>query len=125
MLLIKNIHRHTGGLEITGKFIKKSVYIHRHTGGLENIKQGEKQLFSLRYDTVGYCSLAVTDSSNLELYGTTHKRISRKLAKVLHNYANYEADDDYISCYTDNYISFYTDRYITSHNYSQSLMFKL
>ena len=46
MLLIKNIHRHTGGLEITGKFIKKSVYIHRHTGGLENIKQGEKQLFS-------------------------------------------------------------------------------
>ena len=89
------------------------------------IEQGEKQLFSLRYDTVGYCSLAVTDSSNLELYGTTHKRISRKLAKVLHNYANYEADDDYISCYTDNYISCYTDRYITSHNYSQSLMFKL
>ena len=80
-------------------------------------KQGEKQLFSLRYDSMGYCSLAITDSSNLELHGTTHKRISKQLAKVLHNYANYEAQDDFISCYTD--------KYITSYNYSQALMFLL
>ena len=42
------------------------------------IKQGEKQLFSLRYDSKGYCSLAVTDSGNYELFGTSHKRISRQ-----------------------------------------------
>ena len=79
-------------------------------------RQG-KQLFSLRYDAVGYCSLAITDSSNLELHGTTHKRISKQLAKVLYNYATYKAQDDFISCYTD--------KYITSYNYSQALMFLL
>ena len=82
------------------------------------LKQGEKQLFSLRYDSRGYCSLAVSyDSSNLELFGVSHKRISRKLAEVLYNYATYKAQDDFISCYTD--------KYITSYNYSQTLMFLL
>ena len=80
-------------------------------------KQGEKQLFSLRYDSMGYCSLAITDSSNLELHGTTHKRISKQLAKVLYNYVTYKAQDDFISCYTD--------KYTTSYNYRQTLMFKL
>ena len=80
-------------------------------------KQGEKQLFSLRYDSKGYCSLAVTESGDFELYGTTHKRISRQLAKVLYNYADNMNEDDFISCYTD--------KYITSYNYSQTLMFLL
>ena len=80
-------------------------------------KQGDKQLFSLRYDSKGYCSIAITCSSNLELFGVSHKRISRQLAKVLYNYATYEAQDDFISCYTD--------KYTTSYNYSLTLMFKL
>ena len=80
-------------------------------------KQGEKQLFSLRYDSKGYCSLAVTDSGNYELFGVSHKRISRQLAKVLYNYADNMNEDDFISCYTD--------KYITSYNYSQTLMFLL
>ena len=80
-------------------------------------KQGEKQLFSLRYDSRGYCSLAVTDSGNYELFGVSHKRISRQLAKVLYNYADNMNEDNFISCYTD--------KYITSYNYSQTLMFLL
>ena len=81
-------------------------------------KKGDKQLFSLRYDSNGYCSLAVSyDSSNLELVGVSHKRISKQLAKLLYNYATYKAKDDFISCCTD--------KYITSYNYSQALIFKL
>ena len=80
------------------------------------VRQG-KQLFSLRYDSVGYCSLAITDSSNLELYGTSHKRISKQLAKTLYEYATGMGENDFISCYTD--------KYTTSYNYSQNLMFKL
>ena len=80
-------------------------------------KQGEKQLFSLRYDSMGNSTLAITDSSNFELYETTHKRISRQLAKVLYNYADNMNEDDFISCYAD--------KYITSYNYSQTLMFLL
>ena len=76
-----------------------------------------KQLFSLRYDSNGYCSLAITDSSNLELLGVSHKRISKGLAKYLYNYATYKAKDDFISCYTN--------KYITSYNFSQTLLFKL
>ena len=63
-------------------------------------KQGDKQLFSLRYDSQGYCSLAVSyNSSNLDLFGIRHKRISKTLAKNLYNYATYKAKDDFISCY--------------------------
>ena len=80
-------------------------------------KQGEKQLFSLRYDSIGYCSLAVTESGNYELFGVSHKRIGRQLAKVLYNYADNMNEDDFISCYAD--------KYITSYNYSQTLMFLL
>ena len=76
------------------------------------MKQGDKQLFSLRYDSVGYCTLAVSyNSSNLELFGVSHKRISRKLAKYLFNYATYKAKGDFISCFTN--------------KYSQTLMFLL
>ena len=82
------------------------------------IKECEKQLFSLRYDSQGYCSLAVSyNSSNLELFGIHHKRISKTLAKHLYNYATYKAKDDFISCFTN--------KYITSYNYSQTLMFLL
>ena len=86
--------------------------------GKHPTNQSEKQLFSLRYDSVGYCSLAITDSSNLELFGTTHKRVSKQLAKALCQYANNDIDEnDFISCHTDKYFS--------SYNYSQTLLFKL
>ena len=81
------------------------------------MKQGEKQLFSLRYDSIGYCSLAVTDSGNYELYEASHKRISRKLADALYSYADSMNESDFISCYTD--------KYVTTYNYSQTLMFLL
>ena len=80
------------------------------------MKQGEKQLFSLRYDSKGYCSLAVTDSGNYELYETSHKRISRQLAKYLFN--NIAFDDKY-------YICDYCDRYIATYDFNQTILFSL
>ena len=80
------------------------------------MKQGEKQLFSLRYDSKGYCSLAVTDSGNYELYGTRHKRISRQLAKYLLN--DIAFDDKY-------YINDYCDRYIATYDFNQTVLFSL
>ena len=80
------------------------------------MKQGEKQLFSLRYDSRGYCSLAVTDSGNYELYGTSHKRISRQLAKYLFN--DIAFDDKY-------YIRDYCDRYIATYDFNQTILFRL
>ena len=79
-------------------------------------KQGEKQLFSLRYDSKGYCSLAVTDSGNYELYGTSHKRISKSLAKYLLN--DIAFDDKY-------YINDYCSRYIATYDFSQAVLFGL
>ena len=79
-------------------------------------KQGEKQLFSLRYDSKGYCSLAVTDSGNYELYETSHKRISKSLAKYLLN--DIAFDDKY-------YISDYCDRYIATYDFNQTVLFSL
>ena len=80
------------------------------------MKQGEKQLFSLRYDSKGYCSLAVTDSGNYELYETSHKRISRKLAKYLFN--DIAFDDKY-------YIHDYCDKYIATYDFNQTVLFSL
>ena len=80
------------------------------------MKQGEKQLFSLRYDSKGYCSLAVTDSGNYELYGANHKRISKSLAKYLLN--DIAFDDKY-------YISDYCDRYISTYDFNQTVLFSL
>ena len=80
------------------------------------IKQGEKQLFSLRYDSRGYCSMAVTDSGNYELYETSHKRISKSLAKYLFN--DIAFDDKY-------YISDYCDRYIATYDFNQTILFSL
>ena len=77
---------------------------------------GNKQLFSLRYDSKGYCSLAVTDSSNLELFGVSHKRISKKLADYLFN--DVATDNDY-------YISDYCHRYNTTYDFLQTIMFKI
>ena len=79
-------------------------------------KQGEKQLFSLRYDSKGYCSLAVTDSGNYELFGVSHKRISRQLAKYLFN--DIAFDDKY-------YIRDYCDRYIATYDFNQTVLFSL
>ena len=79
-------------------------------------KQGDKQLFSLRYDSKGYCSLAVTDSSNLELFGVSHKRISKKLADYLFN--EIATDSEY-------YVSDYCHRYNTTYDFSQTILFKI
>ena len=79
-------------------------------------KQGEKQLFSLRYDSKGYCSLAVTESGNYELFGVSHKRISKSLAKYLFN--DIAFDDKY-------YISDYCDRYIATYDFHQTVLFSL
>ena len=79
-------------------------------------KQGEKQLFSLRYDSKGYCSLAVTESGNYELFGVSHKRISKSLAKYLFN--NIAFDDKY-------YICDYCDRYIATYDFNQTVLFSL
>ena len=79
-------------------------------------KRGDKQLFSLRYDSKGYCTLAVTDSSNLELFGVRHKRISRKLAKYLFN--DIAFDDNY-------YIRDYCNKYIASYDFNQTVLFSL
>ena len=77
-----------------------------------------KQLFSLRYDNKGYCSLAITDSNNLELFGVSHKRISRQLANTLYQYVDAEINEnDFVSCYTDKYFSTY--------DFSKTLLFKL
>ena len=80
------------------------------------MKQGEKQLFSLRYDNRGYCSLAVTESGNYELFGVSHKRISKSLAKYLFN--NIAFDDKY-------YIHDYCDRYIATYDFNQTVLFSL
>ena len=77
---------------------------------------GNKQLFSLRYDSKGYCSLAITDSSNLELFGVNHKRISKKLADYL--FSEIAIDSDY-------YVSDYCHRYNTTYDFSQTIMFKI
>ena len=79
-------------------------------------KQGDKQLFSLNYDSKGYCSLAVTDSSNLELFGVSHKRISKALAKYLYN--DIAFDDNY-------YINDYCSRYIATYDFRQSVLFRV
>ena len=75
-----------------------------------------KQLFSLRYDSIGYCSLAITDAHNLELFGVSHKRISKKLAKYLFN--EVAIDSDY-------YVSDYYHRYNTTYDFSQTILFKI
>ena len=79
---------------------------------------GNKQLFSLRYDSIGYCTLAITDAHNLELFGVSHKRISKKLAQSLWNYA---IDDDNIA----NISSCYTADYDTSYDFKQTILFKM
>ena len=81
-----------------------------------HIKQGEKQLFSLHYDSKGYCSMAVTESGNYELYETSHKRISKSLAKYLLN--NIAFDDKY-------YINDYCGRYIATYDFNQTVLFSL
>lgn len=80
------------------------------------MKQGDKQLFSLRYDSKGYCSLAITDSSNYELFGVSHKRISKSLAKYLFN--DIAFDDKY-------YISDYCNKYINTYDFNHTVLFSL
>ena len=80
------------------------------------MKQGEKQLFSLRYDSKGYCSMAVAESGNYELFGVSHKRISKSLAKYLLN--DIAFDDKY-------YINDYCSRYIATYDFNQTVLFSL
>ena len=77
---------------------------------------GSKQLFSLRYDSKGYCSLAITDAHKLELFGVSHKRISKKLADYLFN--EVATDSDY-------YVSDYHHRYNTTYDFLQTVLFKI
>ena len=77
---------------------------------------GSKQLFSLRYDSVGYCTLAITDAHNLELFGVSHKRISKKLGDYLFN--EVATDSDY-------YVSDYCHRYNTTFDFKQTILFKI
>ena len=77
---------------------------------------GDKQLFSLRYDSKGYCSLAITDAHNLELFGVHHKRISKKLADYLFN--EVAIDSDY-------HISDYCHHYNATYDFSHSILFKI
>ena len=79
-------------------------------------KQDEKQLFSLRYDSKGYCSLAVTESGNYELYEASHKRISKSLAEYLFN--DIAFDDKY-------YINDCCSRYIATYDFNQTVLFSL
>ena len=80
------------------------------------VKQDEKQLFSLRYDSRGYCSLAVTDSGNYELFGVSHKRISKSLANYL--FDSIAFDDKY-------YVRDYCGRYIATYDFNQTILFSL
>ena len=83
------------------------------------MKEGDKQLFSLNYDSVGYCSLAISyNSSNLELFGVRHKRISRKLAKHLYNYV---IDDNN----NVDLLAYRTNKYINSLDSNITLLFVL
>ena len=77
---------------------------------------GSKQLFSLRYDSIGYCTLAITDAHNLELIGVNRKRISKKLADYLFN--EVAVDSNY-------YTSDYYHRYNTTFDFLQTLLFKI
>ena len=81
-------------------------------------KQGEKQLFKLNYDNKGYCSLAVTDSSNLEFFNCSCKRISNKIAKDLYNYV---IDDNSKA----EVLSHSTNKYINSFDFNQTVLFVL
>ena len=74
-----------------------------------------KQLFSLRYDSIGYCTLAITDAHNLE-FGVSHKRISKKLADYLFN--EIATDSDY-------HVSDYTHRYNTTFDFLITILFKI
>ena len=90
---------------------------HYHTIMLKHpARCGDKQLFSLRYDSKGYCSLAITDAHNLELFDVNHKRISKKLADYLFNVVT--IDSDY-------YVSDYCHRYSTNYDFLQTVMFKI
>ena len=75
-----------------------------------------KQLFSLRYDSIGYCTLAITDAHNLEFFGVSHKRIGKKLADYLFN--EVAIDGDY-------YISDYSNRYNNTCDFLQTVLFKM
>ena len=79
-------------------------------------RQGNKQLFSLRYDSIGYCTLAITDAHNLELFGVSRKRISKKLSYYL--FYGVATDSDY-------YVSDYCHRYNTTYDFLQTIMFKI
>ena len=82
------------------------------------INRGKEQLFSLIYNRKGYCYLASTIRSNLELFDTKHKRIGKQFAQAIWNYA---IDDNNI----DNIISCNTSGYNTSYDFNHTVLFRL
>ena len=82
------------------------------------INKGKKMLFSLRYNSKGYCTLAITDEHNLELFGVSHKRISNRFAQSIWNYA---IDDDNMLAI----LSCDTEGYNTSYDFKQTILFKM
>ena len=84
--------------------------------GKHPTKRYSEQLFSLNYDSKGYCSLAISHNSNLALFGVSHKRISRALAEHLFNDVAF--DDNY-------YINDYCNKYISDSNFNQTVLFSL
>ena len=99
-------------------FFDGVVRMYLHTTEAHPIRQGEKQLFKLNYDSAGYCSLAVTDSSNLEFFNCSCKRISNKMAKDLYNYVT---DDNSKA----EVLSHSTNKYINTYDFNHTVLFRL
>ena len=99
-------------------FFDGIVRMYLHTTEAHPIRQGEKQLFKLNYDNNGYCSLAVTDSSNLEFFNCSCKRISNKIAKDLYNYV---IDDNSKA----EVLSHSTNKYINTYDFNHTVLFRL
>ena len=99
-------------------FFDGIIRMYLHTMEAHPIKQGNKQLFKLNYDSQGYSNLTVTDSSNLEFFGCGSVRISKKLAKDLYNYV---IDDNGKA----ELLAYHTNKYINSFDSNQILLFKL
>lgn len=76
----------------------------------------DKNLFSLRYDYKGNSTLAITDRSNLELYGVKHKRINKDLADYLYSL---------LSDGTIKINNQATNYYMTSYNFNITYMFAI
>ena len=94
------------------------IRMYLHTTEAHPTRQGEKRLFKLNYDSKGYCSLSVTDSSNLEFFNCICKRISSKMAQDLYNYV---IDDNSKA----EILSHNANKYINSSDFNHTVLFSL